>query len=82
MALEFIKKSDVSDLLIIQANRSKKMSAICSKKTYFLYVFPNFSPFSCMPKSESLPSLFAPSLFFKKRFALFFLANPSLPKKK
>ena len=82
MALEFFKKSDVSDLLLIRANRSKKMSAICSKKTYFLYVFPNFSPFSCMPKSESLPSLFAPSLFFKKRFALFFLANPSLPKKK
>ena len=48
-----LKKSDVSD------------SLFRSQKTMFLTVFNCFSPFYAY-KSESLPSLFAPSLFLKE----------------
>ena len=63
-----LKKSDVSDLLVIRMNRLQKQ-AICSKNSYFhmfLTVFPFF-----MPKSKPLKSLFAHLLFFKERLERF-----------
>ena len=65
--LDLLKKSDVSDSIVIQANRSKKR-AIRWKKRFFC----RFSPFLCQ-KSKSLPSLFTQSLFLKEwqeQFAL------------
>ena len=42
-----------------------KICCVCHVFLQFFTAFP-----ICMPKSESLPSLFAPSLFFKEYFAL------------
>ena len=73
------KKSYISGLLVIWANRSKKMSNLLEKKRflYFLKDCPQFFPLF-MPKSQSLQSLFALSLpwLFKKERPL-----PSLFKK-
>ena len=59
----------------LRANRTfaLKKQVICPPKfvvfaMFFLQFFTAFP--ICMPKSESLPSLFAPSLFFKEYFAL------------
>ena len=65
------KKSDISYSLVIRANRSQKTSDSLKKK-HFIVCFGQFFPIF-MSKSESLPSLFAQSLFFKEpweRYAL------------
>ena len=64
----------MGDSPVLQENRFQKW-AICSKKFIFFVCFWQFfTAFPLfMPKSESLPSLFAQSLFFKElqeRFAL------------
>ena len=60
-----LKKSGVSDLVMIWANCSKKTSD-CAKKSYILYIFDSFTDFPFfMPKSELLPSLFAHCSFVK-----------------
>ena len=62
---------DVSDLLVIWANRSQKKSKSLVKIEFYICFWQFFS--LSMPKSESLPSLFAHSLFCKEqpeRFAL------------
>ena len=63
-----LKKGDITDLLVMLANRSQKR-AICLKKFLFLVVVDSFSLLSpfFMSKSESVPSLFAPSLFFTSK---------------
>ena len=57
----YLKKSDISDLLVIQGNRWKK---ICIFHIFWQF-FTAFPPF--MPQSESLTSLLAPSLVFKEQ---------------
>ena len=59
-----LKKSDISDSLMIQANRSQKMSDSL-EKTYFSCVYDSFP--RLFQKSNPLPSLFAQLLFFKDR---------------
>ena len=60
-----LKKSGVSDLVMIWANCSQKTSD-CAKKSYILYIFDSFTDFPFfMPKSELLPSLFAHCSFVK-----------------
>ena len=62
------KKSDMSDLLMIQANRSQKR-AIRSKKFIFLCFWQFFTAFPLfMPKSKSIPLLFF--IERRERFAL------------
>ena len=56
------KKSDVSDLLFCSQKTSDSLKKMCVF-TMFLKDFHCFSPFY----TESLPSLFALSLFFKER---------------
>ena len=64
IALDFFKKCEVSNSLVIWANRSKQW-VICSKKHIFV-CFWQFSPLF-MPKSDLLTLLFAQSLFTKER---------------
>ena len=52
--------------------RARKKRAICSKNSYFSYVFDSF-PLLFLLKSELLPSLFAHLLFFKERLKQFAL---------
>ena len=64
-----LKKSNVSDLFVIRVNRLQKQSDLLEKFIFFICYW-QFFPFF-MPKSESLPSLFAHLLFFKERLEQF-----------
>ena len=59
----------MSDSLVICANCSQKMSYLLEKIHIFLHVFTAFP--LLIPKSESLLSLFSPSLFCKERLERF-----------
>ena len=58
-----LKKSSVSDSLVIQANRSQKTNDSLKKFVFFVCLRQVF--LFLMPKSESLTLLFAHSLLFR-----------------
>ena len=68
-----LKKIDVSDSRLIWANCSLKMGDSFEKFVFFRW-FWQFVPFF-MPKSQSLPMLFAHLLFFKERLDWFALVT-------
>ena len=58
------KKSDMSNLLVIRANRFQKQMIHLKKIIFFVCLWQFFTVFPLfMPKSKSLLSLFTPSLF-------------------
>ena len=59
-----LKKSVVSDLIVIQANRLQKKQF--DRKILFFHMFLTVFPLF-MPKSKYLPSVFEHSLFFTER---------------